>query len=364
MRAHQMLVRLDAGDAVSNQTLAIHRILVERGIESHIFSDGMDEFGAGYARPSAEYAPYRSSQEDLLIYHYSIHSESYRDFLQSRNRKVLIYHNITPAEWFLPYDEGIASLCAKGRELLSQMSGADLALGDSDFNRRELVEMGFPEERTGVLPINPPLGRLREGGTDPGIQRRLADGLTNLLFVGRMVPNKCVEDLIGLFHFYHRAVNANSRLVLVGLFFAPYARRLWRLVEELDLEERVLFLGKVDDCGLRTCYQQAHFYLSMSEHEGFCVPLLEAFSCGLPVFAYAAGAVPETMGSAGVTFEEKSFPLICELLESVRGDPLQRERIVRAQHLRLRDFDEEAFLDRFDATVGPLLGPVKGGGFG
>ncbi len=356
-----MLVRLDAGDAVSNQVLAIHRILEERGIESHIFANGFDEFGARYARLDAAYAPFRSDPDDLLIYHYSIHSDSYRDYLASRNRKVLIYHNITPAEWFMPYDEGIASLCSKGRELLSQMSEGDLSLGDSDFNRRELVEMGFPEEKTGVLPINPPLERLREGGLDPDIQRRLADGLTNLLFVGRIVPNKCVEDLIELFHFYHRAVNANSRLVLVGLFYTPYARRLWKLVEELDLEERVHFLGKLDDRGLRTCYQQSHFYLSMSEHEGFCVPLLEAFSCGLPVFAYAAGAVPETMGPAGVTFDEKSYPLICELLESVRGDRLQRERIVQAQYRRLDDFSDEAFVNRFDETVGPLIGHVKGG---
>jgi glycosyltransferase involved in cell wall biosynthesis len=356
-----MLVRLDAGDAVSNQALAIHRILQQRGIESRIFANGLDEFGARHARLDAEYAPFRSQPGDLLIYHYSIYCDNYREYLQTRNRRVLIYHNITPPEWFEPYDSGIAGLCRQGREVLPLLAGGDLALGDSDFNRRELVEMGFPEERTGVLPINPPLGRLLEGEEDPEVRRRLADGLTNLLYVGRVVPNKRVEDLIVLFNRYHRQVNARSRLVLAGRVFTPYALRLWRMVEELGLERRVLFFGKIDDRGLRTCYRRSHLYLSMSEHEGFCVPLLEAFSCGLPVFAYAAGAVPETMGDAGVLFDDKDFPLLAEMLEAVRSDPLLSGRIVEAQKRRLQDFSEESFLERFDGTVGAFIGSMGGG---
>ncbi len=356
-----MLVRLDAGDAVSNQALAIHRILEERGFESRIFANGMDEFGARYAQPDSAYAPFRDSPDDLLIYHYSIYCDNYREYLTSRNRRVLIYHNITPPEWFEPYDKGIAGLCARGREVLPRLAGGDLALGDSDFNRRELVEMGFPEEKTGVLPINPPLERLLRGEEDPEVRAKLADGRFNLLYVGRVVPNKRVEDLIVLFNRYHRQVNAHSRLVLAGRVFTPYAMRLWRMVEELGLERRVLFLGKIDDRGLRTCYRRSHAYLCMSEHEGFCVPLLEAFSCGLPVFAYAAGAVPETMGEAGVLFEDKDFPVLAELLESVRSDPLLRGRIVEAQFRRLEDFSEKSFTEIFDETVGALLGPAGGG---
>jgi glycosyltransferase involved in cell wall biosynthesis len=355
MRVHQMLVRLDAGDAVSNQALSIHRILEERGIESHIWAHGIDEFGARYARLDEEYAPFREAGEDLLIFHYSIYCENYREYLSSRNRKVLVYHNITPAKWFEPYDQGAADLCAKGREVLPLLAAGDFFLGDSDFNRRELVEMGFAEEKTAILPINPSLDRLRDGGLDHEVQQMLADSRTNLLYVGRIVPNKCIEDIIRLFHFYHRGVNASSRLVLAGRIFTPYAMRLWGLVEELELGDRVHFLGKIDERGLRTCFRQAHFYISMSEHEGFCVPLLEAFACDLPVFAYAAGAVPETMGDAGVVFERKVYPLLCEVLENVRGDRLLKERIVAAQRRRLEDFGEKAFRQRLDEVLGRFL---------
>ena len=355
MRVHQLLVRLDSGDAVSNQALAIHRLLLERGVESHIFAGGMDEFGSRYALLDTEYRPYRDSREDLLIFHYSIYADHYTEYVKSANHKVLIYHNITPAEWFAPYDEGATTLCRRGRELLPELAGCDLALGDSDFNRLELVQAGFEEEKTGVLPIKPILDRVREGGMDPELQRRLSDSTTNLLYVGRIVPNKCIEDVIRLFHHYHRGVNAHSRLVLAGRVLPNYAMRLWQLVEELELEDRVLFLGRIDDRGLRTCYRYCDFYICMSEHEGFCVPLLEAFACELPVFAYAAGAVPETMGPAGVLFEEKSFPLLCETLESVRGDRLLRQRIVDAQLRRLDDFSEESFVERFDEFLGRYL---------
>jgi glycosyltransferase involved in cell wall biosynthesis len=135
-----------------------------------------------------------------------------------------------------------------------------------------------------------------------------------------------------------------------------YSDYVLALARELCLEEQVLFLGKVDDAALKTCYACSHFYLSMSEHEGFCVPLLEAFDAGLPVLAYTAGAVPETMGEAGVLFGEKDFPLLAELLDNLRRDPLQRERIVAAQRERLRHFDRESFLARFDETIGTLLG--------
>ena len=355
MRVHQLLVRLDSGDAVSNQALAIHRLLLERGIESHIFAGGMDEFGSRYALLDTEYRPYRDSRDDLLIFHYSIYADHYTEYVKSANRKVLIYHNITPAEWFEPYDEGATTLCRKGRELLPELAACDMALGDSDFNRRELVQVGFEEEKTGVLPIKPVLDRVLKGGVDPKLQRQLSDGTTNLLYVGRIVPNKCIEDVIRMFHHYHRGVNAHSRLVLAGRVLPNYAMRVWRMVEELELEDRVLFLGRIDDRSLRTCYCFSDFYICMSEHEGFCVPLLEAFACRLPVFAYAAGAVPETMGPAGVLFEEKSFPVLCETLESIRGDRLLRQLIIDAQLRRLEDFSEESFVERFDEFVGRYL---------
>jgi glycosyltransferase involved in cell wall biosynthesis len=355
MRVHQILPRFYQGDAASNMALAIHRALERQGLDSHIYAEGLDEYGAGFARLDREYHRFVDNRDDLLIYHYAIYCENFRLYLRSRNRRVLVYHNITPAEYFEPYDPGTARLCRRGREILPLLKEGDLFLGVSEFNRGELLKLGFEEERTGVLPAAVDVGALGLREADYGYKASLMDGRVNLLHVGRVVPNKRIEDIIKLFYYYHRFVNACSRLVLVGKVFRPYAMYLWRMVDELDLNGNVSFMGLVDPSRLKTSYQCADFYISMSEHEGFCVPLLEAFHFGIPVLAYAAGAVPETMGNAGALFTEKDYPLLGEFLEALRHDAPLRERIVEAQKLRLEEFSEEAFQGRLLMHLGRFL---------
>ena len=355
MVIHQLLPRFDAGDAVSSQAIAIRDALRDHGYESHVYAQRTDEFGARDGRPEEAYRPYMESGEDILIYHYLFFCNNYQMYLETSNRKILIYHNITPPEFYEEFDPETARFCRMGRELLPRLSACDLALGVSDFNRRDLVAAGFAEERTGVLPISPS-GQLTGAPEDPALLARLRDGKLNLLFVGRVVPNKRVDDLVRLFRHYHHNVNASSRLIVVGSLANAYADYVIDLAKRFQLDDKILFLGKVDDAALKTCYTSSHFYVSMSEHEGFCVPLLEAFSFGLPVLAYAAGAVPETMGDAGVLCAEKDLDLLAEMVENLRRDPLARERIVDAQRDRLRDFSHEAFLARLDQYIGPFLG--------
>jgi glycosyltransferase involved in cell wall biosynthesis len=351
-----MVPRLDSGDAVSNMALAIHELLQSWGFESRIFATGMDELGEKYAAPDYVYQEFMGEKGDLLIYHFLIHCGNHRFYAGTENRKVLIYHNITPAEFYDRFYPEMAHLCRLGRELLPCLSDCDLALGVSEFNRRELLEAGFPEEKTGVLPINPPVDKLDGVEEDREFLRRLQDGKTNLLFVGRVVPNKRLEDVIKLFSCYHHGVNARSRLVFAGpIPINTYYAALLSLVEKLGLEGRVHFLGKVSDSRLKACYVGAHYYISMSEHEGFCVPLLEAFHFDVPVLAYAAGAVPETMGGAGVLFDRKDHPLLAEFLERLEKDALLRERILAAQRRRLGDFGREVFVKALREALSPFL---------
>ena len=361
MRVHQIVPRLDAGDAVSNQALAIHKLVTRWGFESHVYANGMDEFGKRVASYDHTYREFMSETGDLLIYHYSIYCGNYRYYLESRNRKVLIYHNITPAGFYERFYPAAADLCRMGRDLIPQLAVCDLALGDSDFNRRELVEAGFPEEITGVLPINPPLDKLDGVEEDEEFSRRLRDGKLNFLFVGRVVPNKCIEDIVKLFYCYHRGINAASRLVVAGSLLNTYYSALLSLARRMGIADRVHFLGKVSDSRLKSCYLRSHYYVSMSEHEGFCVPLLESFHFGLPVLAYAAGAVPETMGDAGVLFTGKDYALLAELVERLERDAFLRERITAAQRQRLGDFDSHSFELALRRTLGSLLGlePVE-----
>jgi glycosyltransferase involved in cell wall biosynthesis len=356
VRVHQIVPRLDAGDAVSNHALGIHRLLSEWGFETRIFANGMDEYGKRIASYEKFYREFMDDRDDLLIYHYSIYCGNYEMFLETKNRKVLIYHNITPAEFYNIFYPEAANLCRMGRDLLPRLKDCDLALGDSDFNRREMVAAGFPEEKTGVLPINPPMGRLDAVEQDADFDRMLGDGRVNFLFVGRVVPNKKVEDIIKLFYCYNRGINANSRLVVAGTLLSTYYSALLSLVQRMGMEDRVFFLGKISDSRLKSCYMAADYYISMSEHEGFCVPIVEAFHFGVPVLAYAAGAVPETMGGAGILFTDKDYPLLADFVDRLGRDAGLREKVVAAQRERLADFDDAAFARSLRSALGGILG--------
>ncbi len=363
MRIHQLVARLDPGDAISNQALSMHELFRSWGFDSRLYAFDMEDYGKRFAEFDTEYRRFMEEREDLLVYHFRIYCDNHRYFLESRNRKVLVYHNITPPEFLEHFLPEAARMCRLGRELMPRLRDCDLALGVSEFNRRELVEAGFEESRTGVLPINPPLDKLDRVEEDRALLRRLRDGRTNLLFVGRVVPNKCVEDVIKLFACYHYGVNARSRLLIAGMPQGDrYQDALLSLVEGLGLLDRVHFLGKVSDSALKSCYLGAHYYVCMSEHEGFCVPLLEAFHFGIPVLAYAAGAVPETMGGAGVLFDRKDHPLLAELLGRLDRDPLMRERIVSAQHRRLEDFHPSLFAQRLREVIDRFALPGGGAG--
>ncbi|MEW6553640.1 MAG: glycosyltransferase [Actinomycetota bacterium] len=357
MKVHQMVPAMNSGDAVSNQVISIRDILTAWGVESDIFACDMDDFGRRHATSDREYEDVvEETAEDLFIYHLSIFNDNHRHFTGSRCRKVLIYHNITPAEYFDRYYPYAAYLCREGRDLLPRLKDCDLALGDSDYNRRELVAAGFDEARTGVLPINPPLDKLDGIAEDAEFGRRLSDGKTNLLFVGRVAPNKRVEDLIKLFYCYHRGINAHSRLVVAGSLLSTYHTALLSMAWRMGIQDRVLFLGKVSDARLKACYLNSHYYISMSEHEGFCVPPLEAFHFDLPVLAYAAGAVPETMGGAGVIFTDKNYPVLAEFLDRLGRDAGLRESILAAQRERLGHFGP----GRFELTLREALGGMLG----
>ncbi len=347
MRVHQLVPRLDAGDAIGNQAMAIHELLLGWGMEARIFAFDMDDYGRQFASFDSAYREFMPCEEDLLIYHYGLYCDNYRLYIESRNRKVLVYHNVTPPEFYTAFYPEAVRLCTLGRETLPLLSDCDLALGVSDFNRRELVAAGFDESKTGVLPINPRMEKLDRAVPDRRLAHLLDDGKTNLLCVGRIVPNKKLEDVIKLFACYHRGVNAESRLVFAGPYpIYTYHAALLSLIEKMGLEERVFFLGKVSEEGLKACYLGSHYYLSMSEHEGFCVPILEAFLFGLPVMAYAAGAVPETMGGAGILFYEKDYPLLAELLDRLHRDAFLKERVLSTQRARLEEFREDRFAEK------------------
>ena len=261
-------------------------------------------------------------------------------FATVRGARVLQYHNITPASFFAPYDAGLFRLAALGRAELQTLVGrVDLALGDSDFNRQELEEMGFVP--TGVLPIAVNTARITDAPPRPALERILSDGLINILFVGRIVPNKRLEDHIRLGEIYKRYTDNYYRFIFVGRYdgVPRYYAQVRALVSELRmLPDRVWFTGPVPDEDLAAFYRWADVYVSLSEHEGFCVPLVEAMAADVPVLAYAAGAVPETLGGAGVLFSPKDLEFAAEAMGMLVYDREFREAVITGQRRRLEAF--------------------------
>ena len=353
MRVPQLLAALSYGDAIGNEALAIQRQLRAAGHESDIFAELVHPRMAHLARPLREYGTV-SSPETVCLYHFSIGSASGRLIHAAPDRLVIVYHNITPARFFLGFHAHLAGLCHHGRrELEAFAPRAELGLGDSEFNRQELEEAGF--RRTAVLPIVLDLS-LYDRPPSPVVRKRFDDGRVNVLFVGRVIPNKRIDDLIRSFAVFQRWLQPRSRLLLVGDYrgFERYLGRLRELVSELGAEE-VVFAGHVDDDELYAFYRVADAFLCLSEHEGFCVPLQEAMHFSLPVIAYDAGAVRETLRGGGILLQDKRPELVADLLDRVtRGGELRRA--VLASQARaiasIRATDFGAMLgERLDAVL-------------
>ncbi len=242
----------------------------------------------------------------------------------------MIYHNITPHAFFLDYHRILTRECYKGRlEIRRFVDRVDLALGDSEFNRRELEDLGF--KKTGVLPLLIDWSKF-DRMEDPVVRRMYPGDRFTLLFVGRVIPNKKFEDLIRTFAVFRKTFHSASRLILVGDYrgMERYMAALHGMVEELDLPE-VHFPGRVDFTELLAYFRMADVYLSMSEHEGFGVPIVEAFRMGIPVVAYAAGAVEETMNGGGLLLRRKDFLRAAALLDRLREDEAFRGRVLASQ---------------------------------
>jgi glycosyltransferase involved in cell wall biosynthesis len=352
---HQVLATLGYGDAIGHEVLGIQRVLRAAGYDSEIFVETAD------TRLEDLTYDYRdlvdaSRPDNLLIHHFSIGSRASRVAYALPDRMALVYHNITPPEYFVGVHKQLVELCWKGRrELKAYVDRCDLALGDSEFNRQELEALGFP--RTGVLPVVPGFSHL-EGTPDWRVAGQFDDERTNILFVGRMIPNKRIENVIRIFHAYRTRFNPRSRLLLVGSHggFEKYLTMLHQLVASLGTPD-VHFTGHVSNEELTAYYDIADLFLCASEHEGFCVPLVEAFHMRVPVVAYAATAVPATLDGGGVLYEDRDPHHVAALVDAVVSDADLADRVLAAQdaalvRLKAKDFAGTllGFVDRVAST--------------
>jgi len=358
--AHQFVATAAYGDAIGNDTFELQRLFWKRGVAAEVF--------AAEARPGVEpfVRPYRDLRGEpmeggALFVHVSMGNDALGEVAALPQRRAVIYHNITPAHFFEGISDQLVAHSRLGREQLRQLArSCELGIADSEFNRRELEEVGFL--RTSVVPIlSDP--RALEVEPDAAVLAQLADERTSILVVGQILPQKAVHDVVDAFARYREA-DATARLYLVGptAMSGPYLDRVRQRIAELGLGESVRLTGAVSAEQLAAYYRGATALLTLSDHEGFCVPLLEAWRAGLPVVAHAAGATGETLGDAGLLLERKPPAEVAEALERVVRDEALRRELAERGRRRLEEFGADRVAERFEqalALVGWELPPER-----
>lgn len=331
-RAVQLAAGFAEGDAISLHARRLADVFRGLGFEPAIYAPD-NRIAPGAREACRPLSTFTTEDSDVVLLHYSIESEATAAFLRSAGTRVMVYHNITPPDFFPAFDTGLAGQLDEGRRRLPGVASAAQAVwAVSDFNAGELRKLGIANVRTFPLlfsadDLPPP---------DPRIAERFRAPMRNLLAVGRIAPNKCIEELILAFAWYNRFIEPFSRLLLVGSEQScpRYYAMLRMLAGELALDN-VCFEGSASPAGLAGYFRIADVFVSASRHEGFCLPLIEAMHSGVPVIARATGGTPEAMGNAGVLFEDLEASELAVLIDRVASDAGLRNGILASQRKRL-----------------------------
>ncbi|MCP3098727.1 glycosyltransferase [Myxococcus sp. K15C18031901] len=330
MAIHQLIASFVPGDATGQAALHLQLLLRRMGHWGGLYADEVGPGLEGLASPAATLQP---EPGDLVLYHHGIASPLSSRLMHLPCRRGLVFHNISPARFYqgLPLEDALVA----GRAQLAAMAPfVDVAIGVSDYNAAELRVAGYRNVHTVPLLIEPE----RFGGdrADAKLLRRLEGPGPVLLGVSRVMPHKRFEDLLAL-HRELLRLRPQARLLMVG-GYEPGSRYFRSLQREAKGLGGVNFLGRLNHAQLVAAYRSASVFVSMSEHEGFGVPLIEAMAADVPVMAYAAAAVPETLGGAGVAFDQKRFAFLAELAVDLSEDLSLREPVLEGQRRRLAHF--------------------------
>jgi L-malate glycosyltransferase len=327
MNVHQLLSGAGPVDAVTNQARAYRRLFRRWGWGGGDHAVHVDPRAGKDFSPLAKLSP---GADDVLLFHYSAYAPRLAEQLTRPQRKLLVSHNITPARWFWEYEPMTAVQCTIGREQLPRFaSGVDLAAGVSAYNVQELVEAGARD--TAVVPILFDGSRLGAPGGEPA-------GPPTILFVGRITPHKRHDLLVRAFAHYRRERAPDARLVLVGEPLTPLFGKAVRQMADRLAPGAVTIESMLSAEALADRWRGASAFLCMSEHEGFCIPLLEAFHFGVPVIARRCGGVPEVAGDAALLIDDPDLPVIAELLHLAVTDAELRSELRERGRRRLEVF--------------------------
>lgn len=360
MRIIQLVPTLAFGDAVGNDAIAIAKLIKKMGHETKIFAQYIDNKITSDVVADFNSMP-ELNEDDLIIYHFCTVSDSMEALLeQTRCRKIMVYHNVTPSTFFKEYDENLASIVQRSRESLKKLNNVfERCIAVSEFNKKDLVQNGYtcPID---VVPILIPLHDYEKNPNEDVLNKYANDGWVNWLFVGRVVPNKKHEDIIKAFAYYKKYLNAKSRLFIVGTYAGmdKYYDKLCHYIKELHTQD-IIFTGKTSFDQILAYYKLADVFVCMSEHEGFCVPLVEAMKFDVPVIAFASSAIPETLGGAGILLEDKSSILVSKIVDAIIKNKTLQRKIVEKQEERLKYFSYENVSKEMTEEINDIIKKAK-----
>lgn len=352
MKILQLVPDLIYGDGVGNDVVAIDKFLKNKGIETFIYCINCDERLGDIAK-SINNIPHLG-KEDIVLYHFAVGSIITELIKKMDCCKVLVYHNITPSEFYEPYNVGAVEACKEGeRQVLELKKYIDYCLADSAYNKEQLIKIGY-ECKIDVLPI---LMRFDDYEKDPdaAVIEKYGDKKKNIIFTGRIAPNKKQEDVIKAFYYYKKYWNSQSRLILVGGYNEEdlYYKKLKKYVERLKVED-VVFTGHISFREILAFYYVADVFLCMSEHEGFCIPLVEAMKFEIPIIAYNSSAIGETLGKGGILLSKKDYLEIAGSVNRMLIDNEVKEKMLDEQKKQMYLFSQEKWEQIFENTIKSL----------
>ena len=347
IKKHQLIPVLAPRDAVGDEVLAIRDVLRNLGYISEIY---VETIHPEMSHESKKFFSSRKKfEEDILIYHHAVGSKLADAILDSSSKIIMIYHNITPEDYFKGINDDVVESNRLGREQLTKLKDkVSLTITHSEFSSKELRRKGFSNVITIPFLIDFSSYDVK---TDDELIKKFGNSV-NMLFVGRFVPHKRIENIIKIFAYYNTCINSNSNLFLVGSYVGmeKYYQWLRYLVEHSKLSN-VYFVTKLDDKELASYYKLADIYLSMSEHEGFGVPLVESMYFGIPIIAYNSSAVPDTLGGSGLVIDKENAEDVGELINLVLNDKKLAQKIIQKQHERLKAFDFKEIKSQLEKSI-------------
>jgi glycosyltransferase involved in cell wall biosynthesis len=336
---HQFHSHSRYGDAITNSMFFVEELLVSLGFESQIFVQSVDPVLRNRVTAFSAYQPH---EDQVLLLHHAGGLDCQDEILHTTDRKILVYHNITPPEFFMPGSTE-HELCTRGLSQLAAYRGhVQAAVTVSEYNARDLSVHGF--EIIEVIPLLLDVDRVLRHGYSRSIAGSKGNECT-ILFVGSITPHKSQHELVHVFRDFMRRWDGPARLVLVGGHngdLTGYYGEVRRTIEANSLSSRVILTGQVDDATLYGWYRAADVFVCLSKHEGFCVPLLESMAFDVPVIAHRSTAIPGTLGHAGLMIDDRSPGTVAEAIMDVLTNRDLRQRIVQAQRERLDDFSRES----------------------